>query len=258
MNDFGLVSIITPSYNSGAFIGETIKCIQAQTYKNWELLITDDCSTDNSRQIIMEYVDKDPRIKLFELKKNSGAGIARNNSIKEAKGRYLAFCDSDDRWYPDKLEKQLQFMEEKNCGMSYTSYMTCNEDGVATGIVVCRNKETLSSLKRDDKIGCLTVIYDTKIVGKVFMPTIRKRQDWAMKLKVMQLCKEAFGIKEPLALYRVRDNSISRNKLSLVKYNIAVYQEVFGWSLLRSTLFFIFSFMPSYFLKRLGLRYINQ
>lgn len=258
MNDFGLVSIITPSYNSGAFIGETIKCIQAQTYKNWELLITDDCSTDNSRQIIMEYVDKDPRIKLFELKKNSGAGIARNNSIKEAKGRYLAFCDSDDRWYPDKLEKQLQFMEEKNCGMSYTSYMTCNEDGVATGIVVCRNKETLSSLKRDDKIGCLTVIYDTKIVGKVFMPTIRKRQDWAMKLKVMQLCKEAFGLKEPLALYRVRDNSISRNKLSLVKYNIAVYQEVFGWSLLRSTLFFIFSFMPTYFLKRLGLRYINQ
>lgn len=258
MKDIGLVSIITPSYNCSRFIGETISSILSQTYQNWELLITDDYSSDNSREIIQSYADMDSRIRLFCLDRNSGAGIARNNSIRKSKGRYIAFCDSDDRWFPDKLEKQMQFMNENRCGMCYSSYMTCNEEDEITGIVVCRNKETLSSLKKDDKIGCLTIIYDTTKVGKVFMPPLRKRQDWAMKLKVLQICKVANGIKEPLAYYRLRENSISRNKLSLIKYNIAVYQEVFGWTKFRSFLFFIFVFMPSYFLKRLGLKYINQ
>lgn len=258
MIDFGTVSIITPSFNCAKYIGSTIRSIQAQTYRNWELLITDDCSTDNSQDIILQYSKIDPRIKLFTLEKNLGAGAARNNSIKESKGRYIAFCDSDDCWYPEKLEKQLRFMSEKNCSMVYSSYMTCNEEGETTGIVVCRNKETLSSLKKDDKIGCLTVIYDTTKVGKVFMPIIRKRQDWAMKLKVLQICRLAYGIKEPLAYYRLRENSISRNKFSLIKYNIAVYHEVFGWNKLRSFSFFMFTFIPSYLFKRLGLKYINQ
>ncbi len=258
MKDIGLVSIITPSYNCSRFIGETISSILSQTYQNWELLITDDYSSDNSREIIQSYADMDSRIRLFCLDRNSGAGIARNNSIRKSKGRYIAFCDSDDRWFPDKLEKQMQFMNENRCGMCYSSYLTCNEEGDTTGIVVCRKKETLSSLKKDDKIGCLTVIYDTEVVGKVFMPSLRKRQDWAMKLKVLQTCKKAYGIKEPLAYYRLRENSISHNKLSLIKYNIAVYKDVFGWSKIRSFLFFIFAFMPSYFIKRLGLKYINQ
>ena len=258
MNRNKLVSIITPSYNCADYIADTIKSIQAQTYTDWELLITDDCSTDNSRQIIQDFAEKDPRIRLLCLEKNSGAGTARNNSISEAKGRYIAFCDSDDRWTPEKLEKQIRFMEEKGCGLSYTSYMTCAEDGRINGIVVCRLRETLSSLKRDDKIGCLTVIYDTALVGKVFMPDLRKRQDWAMKLKVLQKCNEAFGMKEPLAYYRLRSDSISRNKRSLVKYNIAVYREIFGWSNIRSSLFFYFVFMPNYILKRIGLKYINR
>ena len=253
-----MISIITPSYNCSEFIAETIKSIQAQTYTDWELLITDDCSTDISRDIIQQFADSDPRIKLFCLDTNSGAGIARNNSIREANGQYIAFCDSDDRWFPEKLEKQLNFMREKGCALSYTSYMTCEEDGTLKGIVVCRNHESLSSLSKDDKIGCLTVMYDTSKVGKVYMPPLRKRQDWAMKLKVLQICKDAYGLKEPLAYYRLRNDSISRNKKSLIKYNIAVYKEVFGWSKLRSTLYFMFAFMPNYFLKRLGLKYINQ
>ena len=124
MTDYGLVSIITASFNCSAFIGETIESIQAQTYTNWELLITDDCSTDNSREVINSYADKDPRIRLLRLDKNSGAGIARNNSIREAKGRFIAFCDSDDRWKPEKLERQLAFMTENSYGLTYTSYDT--------------------------------------------------------------------------------------------------------------------------------------
>lgn len=253
-----LVSIITPTYNASKFIERTIESIRAQTYENWELLITDDCSTDSTRDIVQKYCEEDSRIKLFKLDKNFGAGVARNNSIKEARGRFIAFCDSDDRWYPEKLEKQIGFLLEKECAFTYTSYLTCNETGENNGIVVCRSHETLGSLMRDDKIGCLTMLYDSHKVGKVYMPSLRKRQDWAMKLRVLQKCKNAFGIKEPLAIYRLRSDSISRNKRSLVKYNIKVYQEVFGWSKVRSALFFFLFFLPNYVLKRIGQRYINQ
>ena len=129
INATPLVSIITPCYNSAKFIGETIDSIQAQTFKDWELIITDDCSTDNTTEIIERYIAADPRIKLYKLEKNSGGGVARNNSIKAAKGRYIAFCDSDDRWHPWKLAKQLEFMQKNDYAFSYTSYMTCDEDG---------------------------------------------------------------------------------------------------------------------------------
>lgn len=258
MKDFGLVSIITPSYNCSDYIGETIKSIQSQTYTNWELLITDDCSSDDSIKVIMSYANTDPRIKLNILKKNSGAGVARNTSIEASKGRYIAFCDSDDRWYPDKLEKQLNYMNMKGCAMSHTSYMTCDENDRITGIVICRKKESLRSMCKDDKMGFLTVIYDTEKVGKIFMPELRKRQDWALKLKILKICEKAYGMKEPLAYYRKRSNSISSNKRSLIKYNIAVYQEILGWSKIKSNLFFYFIFMPTHLTKLLFLKYLNK
>lgn len=190
-------------------------------------------------------------IRLFVLEKNSGAGVARNNSLEQAQGRYIAFCDSDDRWTPDKLEKQLAFMQDNGYEFTYTSYLTCTETGEPKGIVKCRRKETYASQKMDDKIGYLTVIYDTTRIGKVKFPLLRKRQDWGMKLLVLQKCRTAYGLQEPLALYRVRTDSISRNKLSLVKYNVAVYEEVLGWSKPVASLFFLFVFMPTYIIKRL-------
>lgn len=258
MKDLGLVSIITPGYNCADFIADTIRSIQAQTYSNWELLITDDCSTDNSREIIIAFADRDSRIKLLCLSENSGAGVARNNSIREARGRFIAFCDSDDRWYPEKLEKQLAFMVEKGCEFSYTSYMTCDELGKISGIVVCRNQETFDSITRDDKIGCLTMIYDTVRVGKVYMPDLRKRQDWALKLRILSICKNAMGLKEPLAIYRLRENSLSNKKLALVKYNIAVYNQVLNWSKVKSYIYFTFIFLPCYCFKKLLINQINK
>lgn len=258
MKNLGLVSIITPIYNCANYIEDTIKSIQNQTYSNWELLITDDCSTDNSYNIISDIAKTDSRIKIYKLEKNSGAGEARNNSIREAKGRYIAFCDSDDKWYPEKLEKQLNYMNIKECALCHTSYMTCDDSGKITGIVVCRKRETLSSMCKDDKMGFLTVIYDTKKIGKIYMPNMRKRQDWALKLIILKKCKWACGMKEPLSYYRKRGNSISANKISLIKYNIAVYQEVLGWSLLKSYLFFIFIFTPTYIKKKCFIRYLNR
>lgn len=258
MNDLGLVSVIMPCYNCADYISDTIESIQSQTYQNWELLITDDCSSDNCCEIISEYAAKDSRIKLFHLEKNSGAGAARNNSIKEARGRFIAFCDSDDRWYPEKLEKQLAYMKTKDCAMSHTSYMTCSENNDITGIIVCKKIESLKSMCKDDKMGFLTVIYDTSKTGKVYMPTLRKRQDWALKLKILQKCDYSFGMKEPLAYYRKRKGSISSNKRKLIKYNIAVYKEILGWSSLHANLYFYFIFMPVHLQKLLFLKYLNQ
>lgn len=254
IKNYGLVSIITPSFNSSTFIRETIEAIINQTYQDWELLITDDCSTDNTIKIIEEYVSKDSRIKLFKLDKNSGAGICRNKSIEMASGRYIAFCDSDDVWMPQKLEKQLEFMNEKDCALSYSSYMLMNENGKEQGIVVCMRKIDFASMKRDDGIACLTAIYDTQKVGKMYMSSLRKRQDWGLWLEILAKCKVAYGLKEPLAYYRLRNGSISNNKLNLVKYNINVYRTILKFSLFKSYLFFLFVFMPTYTWKKIRIK----
>ena len=147
-----------------------------------------------------------------------------------SQGRFIAFCDSDDRWYGEKLEKQLAFMIKKQCALSYTSYMVCDENDLTTGIVVCNHKIHYKSLKWDDGIGCLTAIYDSFEFGKIYLPDIRKRQDWGLWLKIMKKCKIAYGMKEPLAIYRIHSNSISHNKFALVKYNIAIYKQILKYS----------------------------
>lgn len=254
MKDYGLVSIITPSFNSVDFIVDTIEAILKQTYPYWELLITDDCSTDNSVKIIEEYTRKDARIKLQKLEKNSGAGVCRNKSIEAAKGRYIAFCDSDDVWMPQKLEKQLAFMEKKGCALTYSSYILMDEDRNEKGIMVCMRKIDFASMKRDDGIGCLTAMYDTEKVGKMYMSSIRKRQDWGLWLEILAKCKVAYGIKEPLAYYRIRSGSISNNKFALVKHNINVYRTILKFSALKAYLFFLFVFIPTYLWKKLKIR----
>lgn len=250
MQDFGLVSIITPSYNSAEFIGETIESIQAQTYPKWELLITDDCSKDNSQEVIKQYANKDPRVKLLALEKNSGAGVARNNSIREAQGRYIAFCDSDDRWRPDKLERQLEFMGKVEAALSYTSYDTFDESDNHVGFVKCLPYLDNFRILRDNGIGCLTAIYDTEKVGKVFMPKIRKRQDWCLWIDIISKCKKAYGLDEPLALYRIRSGSISNNKAKLLKFNYEVYHTVLGYNPLKSYALLFGLFLPYYFYKK--------
>ena len=251
MKDYGLVSIITPSYNCARFIGSTIESIQAQTYRNWELLVIDDCSDDRSVEVVKRYAAADPRIRLFSLPVNSGAGVARNNSIEKAQGRFIAFCDSDDRWYPEKLEKQLAFMREKDCGLSYTSYDVCDEDGVTVGRVKCREELNYRNLIRDNGIGCLTAMYDVGKCGKKYMPTIRKRQDWGLWLNIVKQIKVAYGMPQCLALYRTRRNSISSNKISMLKYNFDLYHSVEKFSTFKSASLLAFYFLPYYFYKKI-------
>lgn len=245
-----LVSIITPSYNSVKYIGECINSIRQQTYQNWELLITDDCSKDDTIDVVTKYAMEDKRVRLFKLDKNSGAGVARNNSIMQAKGRYIAFCDSDDMWMPDKLEKQIAFMNEKDCALSFTSIMLCDERGAIKGLEVCPSSHTFKQNWCDNRVGTTTAIYDTQKVGKIFMPTLRKRQDWGLFMTILSKCRISYGLKLPLAYYRIGQESLSKKKKSLVKYNIAVYQTVLGWSYIRSLFFFLAVYMPCWTYKK--------
>jgi glycosyltransferase involved in cell wall biosynthesis len=247
MQNYGLVSIITPSYNCAQFVAETIEAILAQSYTNWELLITDDCSSDNSCEIIQRYADNDPRIKLLRLEKNSGAGVARNNSISAANGRFIAFCDSDDRWTSNKLERQLSFMVDNNYGLTYTSYVATDEQGKQCGYVKCPKKITYRKVLQSNGIGCLTAIYDAEKIGKFYMPLIRKRQDWCLWIDIIKHIGAAHGLQEPLALYRKRAGSISSNKLNLLRYNYAVYKDVLGYSSVMSALLLYGYYLPYYF-----------
>lgn len=252
-----LVSIIMPAYNSDRYIAASIESIISQTYRNLEILITDDGSTDNTTDIVKKYMENDDRIKLFHSNGNNGAGAARNISLSNSKGRYIAFCDSDDTWLPDKIEKQISFMNESKCCFCFSSYYVCNANGCRTGVVVAPEKVSLIGTKRDDKIGFLTAIYDTSFHGKFFMPIIRKRQDWAYVLQILQKCGYAYGIKEPLACYRRARGSISHNKFKLVKYNAKVYQIVFGYSKIKSYLYLFLLFLPTYFYKVLNNKLVN-
>ena len=258
MEDFGLVSIITPCYNGGKFIGQMIESVQKQTYTNWELLITDDCSTDNSCDIILSYAKTDSRIKLFKLPHNSGAGVARNNSIEKACGAFIAFLDSDDFWMSSKLEKQLSFMLNGDYALTYTSYLTCNEDGDVTGIVIAPKKHTFFNNKCDDKVGFSTSIYSVTKLGKRFMPIIRKRQDWGLVLSILKDCRVSYGLKEPLSYYRKGQDSLSKNKYSLIKYNVAAYQSVLNWPYWYATIFFWLVYVPCNLCKKMEQKYINR
>jgi|TARA_A100001015_G_scaffold130330_1_gene144583 teichuronic acid biosynthesis glycosyltransferase TuaG len=244
-----LVSIITPTFNSEKYISQTIQSIQAQTYNNWELLITDDCSTDGTIDVIKSYQKRDSRIKLFFSETNLGAGAARNRSIKEARGRYIAFCDSDDQWKKNKLEKQLSFIKENNLLFSYTDYDVVTEKNQFVKRIKCPKRLTYSRLLKNNYVGCLTVIYDKEKLGKVYMPLIRKRQDWLLWLQIMSKIKQTKGLNDSLSIYLIRSSSISNNKLSLINYSWKVYRQELKFSFFAS-LIYLTQFLLFYTLKR--------
>ncbi len=235
MTDYGLVSIITPSYNCAQFVRETIESVLVQTYQKWELIIVDDCSTDDSQKIIEDYVHRDPRIKLFILKQNSGAAVARTKAMQLANGRYMAFLDSDDLWLPNKLEKQLDFMNEYNHAFSCTAYEQIDEKGNSLNrIIHTKQKVDYNRLLLDCPVGNSTVMYNAAMMGKFEVPNIRKRNDDALWLKMLKTEKYIWGMPDVLMRYRIRSGSISVNKFSLIKYHWYLYREVEHLNVCRS------------------------
>ena len=240
------------TYNSGKKLADSIDSILNQTYSNLELIITDDSSTDaNTLSILKHYCEQDSRVNVFMLDINKGPGYARDKSIERANGRYIAFCDSDDKWHPEKLQRQIAFMQEQQCVLSYTSYILIDENDRERGIVVAPPSLSLRQLMRDNQIGCLTAVYDARQLGKkYYMPFIRKRQDWGLFLTILRdTGLKAYALQEPLAFYRDTKGSVSSNKFKLIKYNIRIYEKVLNFSHLKAVLYFYLIFAPFHIRK---------
>lgn len=237
-----LVSIITPVYNCEKLVSKTIESVRNQTYQNWEMILVDDCTPDNSANIIKEYEKKDSRIKYIKLKQNSGAAIARNKALKEAKGRFIAYLDADDLWKTEKLEKQVRFMLENKYAFTCTDYEKITEEGRSLNkIIRIPRKVNYNLYLRNTIIQTVGVMVDTKITGKELleMPNIRRRQDAATWCQLLKNGYDCYECPENLSYYRVVTNSLSSNKLKAIKMNWFWYRKIEKLPLWKSCICFI-------------------
>lgn len=230
-----LVSVIMPAFNSAEYIEEAIKSVQDQTYANWELIVIDDASVDKTVPVVEGYTRHNPRIKLLKNLINKGTGAARNSGISAAQGTYIAFLDSDDLWLPNKLEFQLDFMQKYGQAMSFSSYELIGENGERIDKLIEALPElSYPKLLKSNYIGNLTGMYNSREIGKIYSPLLRKRQDWALWLNVLEKTGTVKGILQPLAVYRIRKNSLSKNKGALISYNFRIYRQFLQYGLLKS------------------------
>jgi glycosyltransferase involved in cell wall biosynthesis len=235
-----LVSIIIPTYNTEKFIRTTLQSVQNQTYQNWEMILVDDASTDRTVSVIEEFAKNDDRIKLFKLEKNSGNGFARNIALEKAAGKYIAYLDADDLWFPNKLEKQIGFLKANNLHFTFSFYDCIDEEGNSLN----RRVEAPINLTYDqlffcNYVGNLTAIYDADYFGKIILEATQKRQDWRLWLTILKQIQVTKPVPEPLAFYRIRKDSISSSKFKLIKHNFGVYREFHGFNFVFSVLLMV-------------------
>lgn len=246
-----LVSIITPAHNAKDFIHKTIQSVQWQTYANWEMIIVDDFSSDSTWEILTEIASKDERIRIFRLNKNKGAGYARNYALRRAKGVLVAFVDADDIWLPEKLDKQIYVMNKNDEAFVFSKYQLMSEDEIDIPQKInFPERVSYSDLLKSCSIGCLTVLIDTRKTGALRMPAISRTQDYALWLNVLRKGFTAYCVPEVLAKYRVRQNSISRNKLVKAKFQWFVYRKYEKLNLFKSSYYFVFYTIKGYFKNR--------
>ena len=240
-----LVSIITAMYNAEKYIKDTIESVLSQTYTNWEMIIINDCSHDNSLSIAASYAKTDNRIRLIANNKNSGVSNARNRGITEAKGRYIAFLDSDDIWFPNKLEKQMEFIYKQGCAFCFSSFDLIDSTGKKLNIT--RRAPQIINYGRllySNPIGCLTVLIDISKTGIFQMPQIR-HEDYACWLYLLRKGHKAYGIRETLASYRVSAESISANKFDSLTWIWNIYRKHLKLTIFKSTCHMIMYFIIS-------------
>ncbi len=235
-----LVSVIMPTYNCGRFICRSIDSVVAQTLKSWEICIVDDCSTDDTAERLKPYLEGYPdKIFYTRLEKNGGPAVARTEAIKHARGRYIAFFDSDDLWHPQKLERQIEFMRETGALMSATAYELMDEEENSLKKICYPPEKTnyRKMLRLSNPIGNTTVIYDSEALGKYEVPPIKKRNDFALWLKILRDTEYCYGMQDNLARYRIRKNSVSSSKPAQMKYHWQLYHEIEGLNIFKSAFY---------------------
>lgn len=222
-----LVSIITPSYNSAKYIAETIQSVQNQTYQTWEMIIVDDGSSDETEDVVLSIIQNDSRIQFHKLNQNSGPAVARNTGIENALGNYMTFIDADDIWFPTFIENNIKTIQETGIPFVFSSYRRANEEleFVYSDFIV-PHKVSYADILKSNSISCLTAFLDIETLGKKYMPKIRKRQDMGLWLQYLKDIPYAYGIQETQAIYRIRENSLSRKKSKLLRYQWQFYREV--------------------------------
>ena len=222
-----LVSVITPSYNSEKFIAQTIASVQSQMHQNWEMILVDDASSDNTIEIIKNLMLNDNRIKLIELPQNSGPAVARNKGIEVASGDFMTFLDADDIWFPEFISTSIRAIKTRRIPFVFSSYRRSDEDlNFIYSDFIVPEKVSYSDILKTNSISCLTAFLDIKTLGKKTMPEVFKRQDMGLWLKYLKEIPFAYGIQKPLAIYRIRANSLSRKKSRLLKYQWQFYRNV--------------------------------
>ncbi len=234
------ISIITPAYNAENYIGETIKSVKNQTYKDWEMIVVDDCSTDYTSMLVSEYAKDDPRIRLIKAPQNGGVAKARNLGLEHAIGDYIAFVDSDDLWKPEKLEKQLAFMQKKGCVLSYTDFQKFNtNDGSLGKVMKCPMKMRANDILKNTAIGCLTVMVDKKQSGEFRMPPLGHTEDNCTWYQILKDTNQiAYNVGEILSLYRDGNASMTKNKGKSAKQQWYTYRGYFKFSRIKSVYYF--------------------
>jgi len=234
------VSIVTPLFNSEHYVEETIKSVLEQTHENWEWVIVDDMSIDNSYKIVHAYASKDNRIILLRNRQNLGAALSRNIGIIAATGQFLTFIDSDDLWFPEFIENSLKTVNDLQCGFVFSSYERWNETMTRKyDTFIVPKKINYTNLLYTCPISCLTAFIDIHKYGKILMPNIKKRQDFALWLEYLKIIPFAVGNKKPLAKYRIRENSLSRRKSKVISYQFNVYYNHQKLGLLKSVFFLV-------------------
>ena len=254
-----LVSIITPTFNSAGFIAETVISVKNQTHQNWEMIIVDDCSDDNTFEIIKSFAILDSRIKIFRLQKNSGTGIARDFALSKCAGTFIAFLDADDLWKPKKLETQLDFMQKNKLSFTFSFYECIDEKGVnLKNMHTSPRNLTYRQLFFCNFIGNLTAIYNADFFNKISISPTRKRQDWMLWLNILKQIKSAKPVPESLAFYRIRQNSVSASKTNLLKHNFNVYRKFHGFSVIKSYFCMIGFLFTQFFVKPFFVRHLSM
>ena len=229
------VSIVTPAYNCVSTFKETFESVISQSFQNWEWIIVDDNSSDDSFAYIKQLVKDDSRIVVLQNEQNLGAAGARNRGIELSKGRYIAFIDADDIWEKSKLEVQIKFMQANGYGFSFSDYNLLFPNGKIKQFTKGKDEITYKSLLAGNDIGCLTVIYDTGKIGKRYMPMdCPKREDYGCWLDITKEGIVAHKLNLILATYRLSNNSVSSNKVRIIKYHYSVYKKHEKFNFLKS------------------------